>query len=114
MTIASSPAAGTNWTGALTPAERASQGKLARAAAPRGEHGDWAPAADRFDPVDLLEEQSATRIPELVPLRYERMLASPFALFRGGAYLMAADLAGAPRTGLEVQLCGDAHLSNFG
>ena len=65
-------------------------------------------------PVELLEEQAETRVPELVPIRYGRMLVSPFTFFRGAAYLMAADLAGAPRTGLEVQLCGDAHLSNFG
>ena len=66
------------------------------------------------DPVELLEEQAASRVPELVPIRYGRMLVSPFTFFRGAAYPMAADLAGAPRTGLHVQLCGDAHLSNFG
>jgi uncharacterized protein (DUF2252 family) len=97
-----------------TPAERAARGKEARAAAPRAEQGEWAPASDRSDPVDLLEEQAASRVPELVPIRYGRMLVSPFTFFRGAAYPMAADLAGAPRTGLEVQLCGDAHLSNFG
>ena len=70
--------------------------------------------SDRPDPVDLLEEQSASRVQELVPIRYGRMLVSPFTFYRGAAYPMAADLAGAPRTGLEVQLCGDAHLSNFG
>jgi len=97
-----------------TPAQRAARGKEARATAPRSVHGEWAPAADRFDPVELLEEQSASRVPELVPVRYGRMLVSPFTFFRGAAYPMAADLAGAPRTGLQVQLCGDAHLSNFG
>ena len=66
------------------------------------------------DPVELLEEQAQTRVPELVPIRYGRMLVSPFTFYRGAADLMAADLAGAPRTGLQVQLCGDAHLSNFG
>ncbi len=66
------------------------------------------------DPVELLEEQAASRVPELVPIRYGRMLVSPFTFFRGAAYPMAADLADAPRSGLEVQLCGDAHLSNFG
>ena len=66
------------------------------------------------DPVELLEEQAASRVPELVPIRYGRMLVSPFTFFRGAAYPMAADLAGAPRSGLDVQLCGDAHLSNFG
>ena len=94
--------------------DRTARGKAARAAAPRTSHGEWEPAADRRDPVELLEEQAASRVPELVPLRYGRMLVSPFTFFRGAAYPMAADLAGEPRTGLEVQLCGDAHLSNFG
>ena len=98
----------------LTVAERAEKGKAARAAAPRSWHGEWEPAPDRRDPVELLEEQAASRVPELVPIRYGRMLVSPFTFYRGAAYLMAADLAGAPRTGLDVQLCGDAHLSNFG
>ena len=97
-----------------TPTERAAMGKAARAIAPRTAHGEWAPAADRADPVELLEEQAASRVQELVPIRYGRMLVSPFTFFRGAAYPMAADLAGEPRTGLEVQLCGDAHLSNFG
>jgi uncharacterized protein (DUF2252 family) len=94
--------------------ERAAKGKAARAAAPRSGHGDWEPASDRGDPVELLEEQAASRVPELVPIRYGRMLVSPFTFFRGAAYPMAADLADEPRTGLDVQLCGDAHLSNFG
>jgi len=72
------------------------------------------PASARRDPVELLEEQAASRVPELVPIRYGRMLVSPFTFFRGAAYPMAADLADVPRTGLQVQLCGDAHLSNFG
>ena len=97
-----------------TVAERVARGKAARAVAPRSEHGDWEPASDRRDPVELLEEQAASRVSELVPIRYGRMLVSPFTFFRGAAYPMAADLAGAPRTGLDVQLCGDAHLSNFG
>ena len=97
-----------------TPAERAAMGKAAREVAPRTAHGEWAPAAERADPVGLLEEQAASRVQELVPIRYGRMLVSPFTFFRGAAYPMAADLAGAPRSGLEVQLCGDAHLSNFG
>ena len=97
-----------------TPAERAERGKAARATAPRSEQGEYQPATDRRDPVELLEEQAASRVPELVPIRYGRMLVSPFTFFRGAAYPMAADLAGAPRTGLQVQLCGDAHLSNFG
>ena len=98
----------------LAAGERAARGKAARAVAPRSGHGDWEPASDRRDPVELLEEQAASRVRELVPVRYGRMLVSPFTFFRGAAYPMAADLAGAPRTGLEVQLCGDAHLSNFG
>ena len=97
-----------------TPGERAAEGKAARSVAPRSGQGEWEPASDRRDPVELLEEQSASRVPELVPIRYGRMLVSPFTFFRGAAYPMAADLAGAPRTGLQVQLCGDAHLSNFG
>ena len=97
-----------------TPDERAARGKAARAVAPRSGHGEWEPASDRRDPVELLEEQAASRVPELVPIRYGRMLVSPFTFFRGAAYPMAADLADAPRTGLQVQLCGDAHLSNFG
>jgi uncharacterized protein (DUF2252 family) len=98
----------------LSPRERAARGKAIRAEVPRSSHGEWEPRSDRRDPVELLEEQAASRVPELVPIRYGRMLVSPFTFFRGAAYPMAADLAGAPRTGLEVQLCGDAHLSNFG
>jgi uncharacterized protein (DUF2252 family) len=98
----------------LTPAERVAHGKAARADAPRAGHGEWQSASDRPDPVSLLEQQAATRVPDLVPIRYGRMLVSPFAFFRGAAYLMASDLAATPRTGLRVQLCGDAHLSNFG
>ncbi len=74
----------------------------------------WDSPADRPDPVDVLERQDASRVPELVPIRHGRMLASPFAFFRGGAAIMAADLAGTLRSGLDVQLCGDAHMSNFG
>jgi uncharacterized protein (DUF2252 family) len=81
---------------------------------PRSIHREWEPAPNRRDPVDLLEEQAATRVQELVPIRYGRMLVSPFTFFRGAACVMASDLAGVPRTGLHVQLCGDAHLSNFG
>lgn len=95
-------------------AERTAVGKDARARVPRSAHGAWQPKPDRPDPVELLEEQARSRLPELVPIRYGRMLASPFAFFRGAAYLMACDLAGEARTGLSVQLCGDAHLSNFG
>ena len=80
----------------------------------RSVHGEWLAPSGRRDPVQLLEEQAASRVPELVPIRYGRMLVSPFTFYRGAAYLMAADLAGSQRTGLRVQLCGDAHLSNFG
>jgi uncharacterized protein (DUF2252 family) len=98
----------------LTPEERAARGRATRAELPRSDHAGWDPPPLRHDPVALLEEQAKTRVPELVPIRYGRMLVSPFTFFRGGAYLMAADLSGQPRTGLTVQLCGDAHLMNFG
>src|SRR3954463_5581948 len=98
----------------LTSAQRSATGKAARAAVPRSSLAEWEPAPGRRDPVDVLEEQAQTRVPELVPIRYGRMLVSPFTFYRGAAALMAADLAVAPRTGLHVQLCGDAHLSNFG
>jgi uncharacterized protein (DUF2252 family) len=98
----------------LTPAERAERGKAARSAVPRGSHAVYDPPADRPDPVGLLERQAATRLPDLVPVRYGRMLASPFSYFRGAALSMAADLAATPVSGLAVQACGDAHLANFG
>ncbi len=98
----------------FTPAERVARGKAARVELPRSAHATWEPAQTRMDPVDLLEAQAQTRLPELGPIRYGRMLVSPFTFFRGAAYLMAADLADGPRTGLHAQLCGDAHLSNFG
>jgi len=88
------------------------QGKAARQAVPRTDHAAWEPATR--DPARILAQQDESRVSELVPLRYERMLASSFAFFRGGAAIMAADLATTPTAGLEVQLCGDAHLSNFG
>jgi uncharacterized protein (DUF2252 family) len=96
------------------PAERAERGKATRGELPRSAHATWDPGPRRRDPVDLLQEQAATRLPELAPIRYGRMLASPFSFFRGSAYLMATDLADGPRTGLQAQLCGDAHLANFG
>ena len=98
----------------LTPSERAARGKAARNEVPRSSHATWEPSERRADPVALLTEQEATRVPELVPIRHGRMLASPFAFYRGGAYIMAADLAGTPNSGLQAQICGDAHLSNFG
>jgi hypothetical protein len=98
----------------LTVQERADLGKVARQNCPRSVHAAWNPSDDRRDPIDLLEAQAATRIPELVPIRYKRMLVSPFAFYRGAAVIMASDLSTMPHTGLHVQLCGDAHLSNFG
>ncbi|MDR3685538.1 MAG: DUF2252 domain-containing protein [Coriobacteriia bacterium] len=98
----------------LTPDEHRARGKAARVAVPRASHAVWEPFDGRPNPVDLLEEQAATRVPELVPIRYGRMLVSPFTFYRGGAYIMASDLARTPVSGLNVQLCGDAHLSNFG
>jgi uncharacterized protein (DUF2252 family) len=98
----------------LTPGERVARGKAARNEVPRSSQGRWEPAVNRPDPVGLLEEQGVSRVPELVPIRYGRMLVSPFTFYRGAALIMAADLAATPRSGLHVQVCGDAHLSNFG
>jgi uncharacterized protein (DUF2252 family) len=98
----------------LSVAERVARGKQARALAPRSSQAVFEPAPKRADPIALLERQAETRIPELVPIRYGRMLVSPFAFYRGAALIMAADLAATPRSGLTVQCCGDAHLSNFG
>ena len=95
-------------------ADRAASGRARRSETPRSSHAAWEPRADRPDPIALLEEQAAERVPELVPIRYGRMSASPFAFYRGAAYVMASDLAGTPQTGIRVQLCGDAHLANFG
>jgi uncharacterized protein (DUF2252 family) len=100
--------------GHLTPEERAVRGKAARAEVPLDSHAEFEPAADRPDPIALLEEQGASRVPNLVPVRYGRMMASPFSYYRGAALPMAADLVTTPVTGLAVQACGDAHLSNFG
>ena len=98
----------------LTIAERTARGKAARVEVPRSSHAVYEPAATRPNPVELLERQAATRVPELVPIRYGRMLVSPFTFYRGAAMIMAHDLAATPRSGLQVQCCGDAHLSNFG
>jgi uncharacterized protein (DUF2252 family) len=100
--------------GRLTPAESAARGKTARAEVPRDSHATFDPPPDRPDPIGLLEEQGKSRVPELVPVRYGRMMVSPFTYFRGAALPMASDLAGTPVSGLAVQACGDAHLSNFG
>jgi uncharacterized protein (DUF2252 family) len=94
--------------------ERRAMGKEARNRTPLASHAGWVPATDRPDPVGLLEDQDTTREPDLVPVRHGRMLVSPFTFYRGAAKIMAADLAGTPTAGLNVQLCGDAHLSNFG
>ena len=100
--------------GRLTLAERGDRGKAARAEAPREAHAVFDPPADRPDPVALLQEQASSRLAQLLPVRYGRMLVSPFTYYRGAALPMAADLAATPTTGLVVQACGDAHLSNFG
>ena len=95
-------------------ADRRARGKAGRSRAPRSSHAGWSRAPAAADPVSVLEAQAPSRDPDLVPIRYGRMLASPFAFYRGGAAIMAADLAGTPDSGLTTQLCGDAHLSNFG
>ncbi len=92
----------------------AKAGKGARKLASRSSQADWKPGPDRVGPLEVLAAQDETRVPELVPVRYGRMLASPFTFYRGAAGIMAADLAASPDSGLRVQLCGDAHLSNFG
>jgi len=97
-----------------SPGDRAAAGRAARARTPRRSHAEWAPATGRPDPVELLRAQERTRVSDLVPIRHERMLVSPFAFYRGAAAIMAADLAPTPQSGLRAQLCGDAHLSNFG
>jgi uncharacterized protein (DUF2252 family) len=98
----------------LTVAERVSRGKAARQEVPRSSHAAFEPTDLRPDPIEMLERQARTRVPELVPIRYGRMLVSPFTFYRGAAMIMAYDLAATPRSGLQVQCCGDAHLSNFG
>ena len=112
------PSASKNGAGAAVPhlsvAERVARGKAARAEVPRSRHRVFDPSPDRADPVTLLARQAETRVPELVPIRYGRMLVSPFTFYRGAAMIMANDLAATPRSGLTVQCCGDAHLSNFG
>lgn len=98
----------------LTPSERADRGKAARKRVPRSEQARFDPPADRPDPIDLLESQSATRLQPLIPIRYGRMMETAFTFYRGAALVMASDLAGTPNSGLRVQACGDAHLMNFG
>src|SRR3954447_14563884 len=94
--------------------ERTAKGKAARTQAPPASHEGWVPAAGRPDPVGLLEAQNVTREQDLVPVRHGRMMLSPFTFYRGAAKIMAEDLKDTPTAGLDVQLCGDAHLSNFG
>ena len=98
----------------LTPDEWRSRGRERRRQTPRPSHAQWAPPKDRPDPITILEEQARTRVPDLIPIRYGRMAASPFAYFRGAAAPMAWDLAHTPTTDIRVQACGDAHLLNFG
>ena len=98
----------------LTVEERVARGKAARREVPRSSHAGFTPGAYRPDPVALLEQQAVTRVPELVPIRYGRMLVSAFTFYRGAALIMASDLAGTPRSGITTQVCGDAHLMNFG
>ncbi len=98
----------------LSKSKRVARGKAARSEAPRSSHAQFEPSRDRDDPIQLLERQAETRIPELVPIRYGRMLVSPLTFYRGAAAIMAHDLGSTPRSGLTVQCCGDAHLSNFG
>ena len=101
-------------TESATPADRKGRGKKIRKTVPRTSHGVWAPPADRADPVTLITDQNKDRLQFLVPIRHYRMAESAFTFYRGSAKVMAADLAGTPATGLTSQLCGDAHLSNFG
>src|SRR5271165_4965082 len=89
------------------------EGKALRDSCARLSHADWKPPADRADPIDILEASNKGRLPELIPVRYGRMIPSPFVFFRGAAAIMAADLAHTPATGIRVQSCGDAHLMNF-
>src|SRR5271154_3542085 len=99
---------------ALQPSARAAIGRAKRNTVPRSSHAVWKPPATRRDPVELLREQEVSRVADLVPIRHERMLESPFTFYRGAAVVMAEDLGSVPDTGLQVQACGDAHLSNFG
>jgi uncharacterized protein (DUF2252 family) len=98
----------------LTVEERVARGKAARREVPRSSHAGFTPGGHRRDPVALLKQQAVTRVPELVPIRYGRMLVSSFTFYRGAALIMAADLSGTPRSGIITQVCGDAHLMNFG
>jgi len=105
------PPAGRPW---VSPAERMAAGKALREKVPRLAHAAWRPSARRADPIAVLRASDANRVTELLPIRYGRMLQSPFTFYRGAASVMAADLAGTPTTGISVQACGDCHLLNFG
>src|SRR5215471_10761154 len=94
--------------------ERYAAGKALRSKAPRSSHAEWTPDKKRPDPISMLEEANSTRLKQLVPIRFGRMSASPFAFYRGTADIMAYDLAKTPVSGIQAQLCGDAHMSNFG
>ena len=94
--------------------ERLAAGKALRGTVPRERHAHWKPPVKRRNPIDVLEESNADRVPELIPIRYGRMLRSPFTFLRGSAGVMAYDLAATPSCGLRVQACGDCHLLNFG
>ena len=98
----------------ISTGERLQAGKALRKAFPRAAHGSWTPGASRRDPVEIVEESSVDRLPDLIPIRFGRMLFSPFTFLRGSAAVMAADLATTPATGTLVQACGDCHLLNFG
>ncbi len=98
----------------MTVEERRQIGRAARHEVPRSSHADWAPAKERSDPVAMVDAENADRVPSLIPIRHGRMLTSAFSFYRGAAAIMAADLAVQPTTGINVQACGDAHLSNFG
>lgn len=95
-------------------ADRKLAGKVRRNAVPRKSHSGWRTPKDRCDPIAIIEASNSGRLPELIPLRHGRMLESPFAFFRGNASLMASDLCRTPASGIDVQVCGDAHLLNFG
>ncbi|KPI31878.1 Protein of unknown function DUF2252 [Actinobacteria bacterium OV450] len=112
--MATHAAGGENATRRLSVEERAEAGRAARRRTPRSRNAEFEPPADRPDPLDVLEGQSADRVPELVPIRYGRMVESPFRFYRGAAAVMARDLANTPDSGLRVQLCGDAHMLNYG
>ena len=99
---------------ALSVEERVAAGKALREPTPLDSHADWKPPKNRRDPIKILEEQNKIRIPSLIPIRYGRMIQSPFAYLRGTAAVMAADLASTPTSGIRVQACGDCHLVNFG